>query len=86
LEDKPEDIIMDDYIMITFQAENIDSVDLKVPVFVKTGELISMLSKALRLTFKEGSRLQAEPLGRILDNNLTLLQEGVEHGALLTLI
>ena len=42
---------MDDYIMITFQAENIDSVDLKVPVFVKTGELISMLSKGSEVDF-----------------------------------
>lgn len=75
-----------DYIMVTFQSENIESVDLKVPVFVKTGELINMLSEALGVTLKSESRLQAEPLGRILDNNQTLLEEGVEQGALLTLI
>ncbi|TYQ16046.1 UNVERIFIED_CONTAM: hypothetical protein Cloal_2548 [Acetivibrio alkalicellulosi] len=72
--------------MVTFQSENMESQDLKVPVFVKTSELIGMLSKTFGISVGRDSRLQAEPLGRILDNSLTLLEEGVGDGALLTLI
>ncbi len=77
---------MKDYIIITFSTGKEDEVDLKVPVFVKVHELITMLSEGLGIPAGPESRLQAEPLGRLLDNKLTLEQEGVAHGALLTLI
>ncbi|WP_199613904.1 EsaB/YukD family protein [Paenibacillus alkalitolerans] len=75
-----------DYVMVTFEADNNLNVDLKIPLFVTPGELISMLSEALGVSFTPENRLQAEPLGRILAHDRTLADEGVAHGALLTLI
>lgn len=75
-----------DYIMITFQTESKENIDLRVPVFVNIEELLVMLSEALHLTRRREVKLQAEPLGRILNNSKTLEEEGVAHGALLTLI
>ncbi|NLD47422.1 MAG: hypothetical protein GX660_09515 [Clostridiaceae bacterium] len=74
-----------DYIMVTFQSGK-NSIDLKVPVFVKIEELLVMLSEALNMDMGKGNRLQAEPLGRILDNDRTLQEENVTQGSLLTLI
>lgn len=71
--------------MITFQANN-EKMDLKVPTFVIIEELLKMLAEALSINIVLGSRLQAEPLGRILDNSKTLEQEGVAQGSILTLI
>lgn len=75
-----------DYIMVTLQAATNQRYDLKVPVFVTIEELLSMLIESLNLKGNREVRLQAEPLGRILNNSKTLDQEGVAHGALLTLI
>lgn len=75
-----------DYIMVTFQAGSKESIDLKIPVFVTVEELLNMLSEALHLDVKSNFKLQAEPLGRILNNSRTLEQEGVNQGAMLTLV
>lgn len=75
-----------DYIMITFQAGERLVKELKVPTFVTAEELLTMLSEALNLSIAPEHRLQAEPLGRILDPARTLHEEGVAFGALLTLI
>lgn len=75
-----------DYIMVTFQTDNAPSVDLRVPTFVSIEELLDMLTESLNVTKRSEAKLQAEPLGRILNNSRTLEQEGVAHGALLTLI
>lgn len=75
-----------DYIMVTLQADTAQRYDLKVPVFVTIEELLGMLTSSLHLSERSELRLQAEPLGRILNNSKTLDQEGVAHGALLTLI
>ncbi|MGF7046944.1 putative ubiquitin-like protein YukD [Paenibacillus sp. DS2015] len=75
-----------DYVMVTFQAGDNMNKDLKVPTFVTVGELLHILSEGLSLTISQDRRIQAEPIGRILDNSLTLTEEGVLHGALLTLI
>ncbi|WP_159081748.1 EsaB/YukD family protein [Paenibacillus sp. CAA11] len=75
-----------DYVMVTFTAGQAPGKDLKVPAFVPIGELIEMLAEALHLAVEPENRIQAEPVGRILDNRLTLEQEGVADGALLTLI
>ncbi len=75
-----------DYIMVTLQAGTAQRYDLKVPVFVTIEELLGMLIDSLNLKGDRDVRLQAEPLGRILNNSKTLDQEGVAHGALLTLI
>ncbi|MUG44365.1 EsaB/YukD family protein [Paenibacillus woosongensis] len=75
-----------DYVVVTFQAGESFAKELKVPAFVTSGELLAMLSDALGLSITPEHRLQAEPLGRILDPARTLEEEGVAFGALLTLI
>ncbi|WP_339289892.1 EsaB/YukD family protein [Paenibacillus sp. FSL E2-0201] len=75
-----------DYIMVTLQTGIAQRIDLKVPVFVTIEELLVMLASSLHVKMNGDVRLQAEPLGRILNNSKTLDQEGVAHGALLTLI
>ena len=74
-----------DYILLTFCIEN-KEIDLKVPTFVKVAELLSMLAAALNVSISPANQLQAEPLGRILENDKTLEQEMVTQGSLLTLI
>lgn len=74
-----------EYIMITFQIEN-KQTDLKVPVFIKIKELLEMISEALEVDINSDNRLQAEPLGRILDNEKTLEEETVTQGSLLTVV
>ena len=74
-----------DYIMVTLKVGK-QNIDLRVPMFVKIEELLLMLSEALQITISKDNRLQAEPLGRILDNNKTLEQEEVMLGSQLTLI
>lgn len=74
-----------DYLMITFYTGN-KEIDLKVPAFVKIEELLEMLAVALHIPIGQENRLQAEPLGRILDNSKTLEEETVTQGSLLTLI
>lgn len=72
-------------VMVTFQAGN-RKVDLRLPGSVAVGELIAMLGEALGFRASREYRLQAEPLGRILDSGKTLLEEEVTQGSLLTLI
>ncbi|MGZ9584923.1 EsaB/YukD family protein [Paenibacillus marinisediminis] len=72
--------------LVTFHAGERVQAELKVPEYVKICDLLAMLSETFNLPIQSDSRLQAEPLGRILDGNLTLKEEGVLHGALLTLI
>lgn len=75
-----------DYILVTFQAGPRLTKELKVPIFVTPEELLAMLSEALDLQVGPDNRLQAEPLGRILDHSRTLEEEGVVNGSLLTLV
>lgn len=74
-----------DYLMVTLYIEN-KEMDLKVPTFIRIEELLEMLAVALDIPIGQGNKLQAEPLGRILDNSKTLEQEAVTQGSLLTLI
>jgi uncharacterized ubiquitin-like protein YukD len=75
-----------DYILITLKMPNLADLDLKIPVFITGAELIKMLLEITGAGFSLESKIQAEPLGRILDNTQTLYAEGVGHGALLTLL
>lgn len=75
-----------DNIIVTFRAGNYINEDISVPAAVSIQELIVMLSEVFAFKGSSENRIQAEPLGRILNNKLTLEQEGVSHGALLTLI
>lgn len=72
--------------MITLQTADGRQADLKVPAFVPVGDLLDMLEEALQLRKGPQTRLQAEPLGRILQSAKTLGEQGVCHGALLTVI
>lgn len=71
--------------MVTFQNGS-KSDDLKVPTFVRIEELLEMLGEALGIPVSSENKLQAEPLGRILNNSKTLEEETVTQGSLLTLI
>lgn len=75
-----------DYIMVTLQTDDGRQTDLKVPAFVPVSELLGMLAETLHLERGPETRLQAEPLGRILQDGKTLKEQGVCHGALLTVI
>lgn len=75
-----------DYVMIAFQYGSAEPVDLNVPLFVTAEELIAILHEAFGSPSGHDVRLQAEPLGRILNPGRTLEQEGVTQGALLTLV
>ena len=70
-----------DYILVNFCFENMDE-DLKIPAFVPVGELLAIFGE---LYGAKGNALHAEPRGIILDKNKTLEEQGVEHGAILTL-
>lgn len=74
-----------DYMIVSLKADEME-MDLQVPSFIPIAELLSMFNAVLPIEVSSGHRLQAEPLGRILDNHKTLEQEQVAHGAILTLI
>ena len=77
-----------DYVYITLVADT-NKADLKVLAFVTISELLDMLSEAsaqLGFVIGKDSRIQAEPLGRILDNEKTLEEEGVTQGSILTVV
>ena len=56
--------------------------DLRVPSFTPVYELISIFND---IYSSSGNELHADPRGIILDKNKTLAEQGVLHGALLTL-
>ena len=70
-----------EYLLVTAAYGDVEE-DLKVPAFVRVCELIVMLNE---LYSADGQMLHAEPKGIILDKSKTLAQQGVEHGAKLTL-
>jgi len=69
-------------IMITLSYSGSESIDLKIPAFMEVGEFIRIICGVLNT---QGSLLQAEPLGIVLDVNQSFADQQVEHGALLTL-
>ncbi|MBH5320058.1 EsaB/YukD family protein [Paenibacillus sp. GSMTC-2017] len=75
-----------DYVMVTFQFGSSNPIDLKLPTFVIVEELLVILHEAVGSPAGRDHILQAEPLGRILNNNRTLEEEGVTQGTLLTLV
>ncbi|MDR2711599.1 MAG: EsaB/YukD family protein [Clostridiales bacterium] len=70
-----------DYIIVSFCFED-RTEDLKIPTFVPIGDLVILF---MELFGARGKALHAEPRGIILDKNKTLAEQGVEHGAILTL-
>lgn len=75
-----------EYIFVTIQAKETGTMDMKVPGFVTVNELLTMLSESLKLSFSPDAQIQAEPLGRILEKNATLENEGITNGSLLTIL
>jgi len=70
-----------EYILITLSRQGKDE-DLKVPDFTPAGELLSAFCEIYGGEWKV---LHAEPKGIILDKSKTLAEQGIEHGARLTL-
>lgn len=73
------------YILTTVKLKTTE-LDLKIPSDISVGSLISILGDALNFIPTENLKIQAEPLGRILNNALTLKEQGVLNGAILTVI
>ena len=75
-----------EYIHITLKMPDKADMDLKIPSFVTGAEFLNMLTEITGSEISPNRSIQAEPLGRILDNSQTLQEEGVSQGALLTLL
>jgi len=75
-----------DYIFITVKAAGESAVDLKVPDYITGEEFLTVLSEITGKKLPAHTKIQAEPIGGILDNAQTLASGGVETGALLTLL
>jgi hypothetical protein len=75
-----------EYILITLKTPSLADMDLKIPAFITGEEFLQMLQKITGVAISVQSKIQAEPLGRILDNSQTFFAEGVGHGALLTVL
>jgi hypothetical protein len=80
-----EENAMDD-ILITLKTPQLADIDLKIPAFITGDEFLRMLAEITGTAFAAESKIQAEPLGRILDNSQTFYAEGVGQGALLTIL
>jgi|BioPla2DNA2_1021312.scaffolds.fasta_scaffold32767_3 uncharacterized ubiquitin-like protein YukD len=74
-----------DYVFITLVKES-KSIDLKVPSFIPVKELIDLFSEALNFHLGNQTKIQAEPLGRILDNDKSIAEQKITQGSILTLI
>jgi len=79
-------VITVEYILITLKIPNQDVLDLKISRLITVEEFLKMLREVTGVGISLNSKIQAEPLGRILDNSQTFYAEGVGHGALLTLL
>jgi len=73
------------YIFITIRIKEFET-DLKIPAEMNTAELIEALSKSYKLSLPPVCKIQAEPIGRILDNSKSFAEQGVDNGAALTVV
>ena len=71
-----------EYILVTLNYSQNGSVDMKIPAFMTVDEFIGIICRVYDVS---GTTLQAEPMGIILNKNLSFAEQQVEHGALLTL-
>lgn len=74
------------YVFITLKCAEQIPLDLKIPNYITGAELLKLLPEITGLEINADIKIQAEPIGRILDNEQTLFAEGVGNGALLTLL
>ena len=75
-----------DSIFITVKIPELDALDLKVPNYISGEEFLAILSEITDTAIPQKTKIQAEPVGHILDNTQTFESYGVETGALLTLL
>ena len=75
-----------EYILITLKMPNQAELDLKIPSHITGAEFLAMLTELSGASIPADSKIQAEPMGRILDNSQTFIEEGLGHGALLTIL
>jgi len=73
-------------IFITVNAPGLGAMDLKIPGYITGEEFLATLSEITGQRIPATASIQAEPIGRILGNAQTLESEGVETGALLTIL
>jgi len=73
-------------VFITVKIAGQNAMDLKIPDYITGEEFLVILSEITGENLPAHTKIQAEPIGRILDNTQTLASEGVETGALLTLL
>ena len=75
-----------DYVWVSINYVNMRNLELKMPSSCTVEELIRMVTDIYGTNEGRSTKIQAEPLGRILDNAKTLSEEGVATGSLLTFI
>jgi len=75
-----------DAIFITVKIPGQDTMDLKIPNYITGEEFLAILSEIIGTNLSQKTKIQAEPIGRILDNTQTFESDGVDTGALLTLL
>jgi len=75
-----------DSIFITVKTAGRSALDLKIQSYITGEEFLAVLSEIMGKTLPANTKIQAEPIGGILDNTQTLASEGVQTGALLTLL
>jgi len=75
-----------DEIFITLKVPGQNAMDLKIPGYITGEEFLAIASEITGANMPGGAKIQAEPIGRILENTQTLDSEGVETGALLTVL
>ena len=75
-----------DVIFITVKIPGQNEMDLKIPDYITGEDFLAMLSETFGVKLPAHTKIQAEPIGRILENTQALVSEGVETGALLTIL
>lgn len=74
-----------EYIFITLKKSDVE-IDLKLPYHLSVSQFLTIVSEVFHEEITPATRIQVEPLGRILDPTTTLAQEGITNGSLFTWI
>jgi uncharacterized ubiquitin-like protein YukD len=71
-----------DYLLVTLNYSNGNAADMKIPASMSVEEFVGIICEIYNVS---GSTLQAEPPGIMLNKKENFSQQGVGHGAMLTL-
>ena len=71
-----------EYILVTLNYSKSNGVDMKIPAFMTVEEFIGIICHLYNV---QGTTLQSEPMGILLNKKQSFAEQQVEHGALLTL-